>query len=130
VGALHHVEIYVSDLAASRAFYQDLLEPLGYSVFQEWDKGVSFIEGDCYLVFVQAEERFLKDGYHRCRVGLNHLAFRVGSRAEVDSLRLRLIEKNVPLLYDERYPYAGGEGYYALYFEGPDRVKLEVTAAK
>ena len=36
---LHHVEIYVSDLETSRAFYDFLLTKLGYSLYQEWDKG-------------------------------------------------------------------------------------------
>lgn len=39
---LHHVEIYVSDLETSRAFYDFLLTKLGYSLYQEWDKGLSY----------------------------------------------------------------------------------------
>lgn len=32
------------------------------------------------------------------------------------------------LLYEDRYPYAGGPGYYAMYGEDPDRIKVEVVA--
>lgn len=39
---LHHVEIYVSNLETSRTFYDFLLTKLGYSLYQEWDKGLSY----------------------------------------------------------------------------------------
>lgn len=80
---LHHVELYVSDLRRSAAFWSWLLEQLGYEPFQEWENGVSWRCGETYLVFVQAEERFLDIPYHRCRVGLNHLAFHARSRRQV-----------------------------------------------
>ena len=41
---------------------------------------------ETYLVFVQAEERFLDIPYHRCRVGLNHLAFHAKSKEHVDEI--------------------------------------------
>jgi hypothetical protein len=42
--------------------------------------------GEMYLVFVQAETRFLDIPYHRGRVGLNHLAFYAASRQQVDEV--------------------------------------------
>lgn len=39
---LHHVEIYVSNLKTSRAFYDFLLTKLGYSLYQEWEEGLSY----------------------------------------------------------------------------------------
>lgn len=64
--------------------------------------------------FVQTPAEFLEVGYHRCRIGLNHLAFYGGSRKQVDQLRKDLITRSVNLLYEDRYPYAGGENHYAL----------------
>ncbi|MDO4712094.1 MAG: VOC family protein [Peptostreptococcaceae bacterium] len=124
---LHHIEIYVSDLKQTRAFYDDLMPRLGYTLFQDWEGGFSYRDESGYIVFVQTADRFLPNGYHRCNIGLNHLAFRVESQETVDSLREHLLEKGVTLLYDDRYPFAGGEGHYALYFEDPDRIKLEVV---
>jgi catechol 2,3-dioxygenase-like lactoylglutathione lyase family enzyme len=48
---LHHVEIYVSDLETSRAFYDFLLTKLGYSLYQEWEDGLSFKKAEQYTVF-------------------------------------------------------------------------------
>ncbi|MDF1508513.1 VOC family protein [Robertmurraya sp. DFI.2.37] len=127
-GLLHHLEIYVSNLAKSKEFWSWLLEELGYRSFQKWDKGESWKLGDTYLVFVQAEERFLEPPYHRCRVGLNHLAFHADSRQHVDHLTKRLRERGVSILYPGQHPFAGGEDHYAVYFEDPDRIKVELVA--
>lgn len=127
-GRLHHLEIYVRDLAISRSFWSWLLESLGYKLFQEWDAGFSFLLEETYIVFVQTEERYLDIPYHRCRAGLNHLAFHAGSRKMVDEITDALREKGVNILYQDRHPYAGGEGYYAVFFEDPDRMKVEITA--
>ena len=127
-GRLHHVELYVRDLQTSRRFWSWLMERLGYKLFQDWDAGFSYLLGETYLVFVQAEERFLDIPYHRCRAGLNHLAFHAGSRKFVDELTSELLDKGINILYEDRHPYAGGEDYYAVFFEDPDRMKVEITA--
>lgn len=54
---LHHVEIYVSNLARSTEFWGWFLTELGYVPFQEWDAGRSWRLNDTYLVFVQALDR-------------------------------------------------------------------------
>jgi catechol 2,3-dioxygenase-like lactoylglutathione lyase family enzyme/GNAT superfamily N-acetyltransferase len=126
---LHHVEIYVSNLERSTAFWSWLLcEHLGYANYQKWDSGISFRRGDCYVVFVQTEKRFLDKPYHRCSVGLNHLAFHGQSRDQVDQIVSALEAKSVPILYGDKHPHAGGSGSYAVFFEDPDRIKVEVVA--
>lgn len=126
-GALHHVEIYVSDLAKSKEFWGWLLAKLSYSVFQEWEAGISYIRDDCYLVFVQTEDRWQEPAYHRCRSGLNHLAFHGGSQEFIDAITNELISRNVTILYPDRHPYACGPDGYAVFFEDPDRIKVEIT---
>lgn len=127
-GALHHIELYVSDLPRSRAFWGWLLERLGYQSFQSWPDGASWRLGETYIVLVQVEPRFREPPYHRRRVGLNHLAFHAGSRKEVDALYAELQARGVPILYPDRHPHAGGPNSYAVFFEDPDRIKVEVAA--
>ena len=98
---LHHVEIYVSNLETSRAFYDFLLTKLGYSLYQEWEKGLSYKKAEQYLVFVQTTQDFLGAGYHRCRTGLNHLAFHAGTPDEIDQWRKEFLTRRVKLLYDD-----------------------------
>lgn len=127
-GLLHHVEIYVSHLEASKAFWGWLLEQLNYTVYQEWSQGISYKNGETYLVFVQTEEGYKDIPYHRCGTGLNHLSFHGETRAFVDEMTTRLQERGVEMLYMDRHPYAGGQDYYAVFFEDPDRIKVEIVA--
>ncbi|ALC82898.1 MULTISPECIES: VOC family protein [Bacillus] len=125
---LHHIEIYVSDLEKSIDFWSWLLDDLDYSLFQKWDEGASWKYRDTYLVFVQAKEKYQDVPYHRCRVGLNHLAFHARSIEHVDQMTAKLKEKGIPILYEDKQPYAGGPQHYAVYFEDPDRIKVELVA--
>ncbi|MBF0777146.1 VOC family protein [Streptococcus cuniculi] len=124
---LHHIEINVSNLAKSRLFYDRLFEDLGYERYQEWEAGFSYRYKSTYLVFVQTEEVYQEAPYHRKQTGLNHIAFCLPTKAQVDALRERLRADGVPLLYDGSYPYAGGANHYAVFFEDPDRIKIEVV---
>jgi catechol 2,3-dioxygenase-like lactoylglutathione lyase family enzyme len=125
---IHHIELYVSDLNVSMDFWEWLLGGLGYTRFQSWENGSSFKLGETYLVFVQVEDRFKDKSYHRCGVGLNHLAFQARSREQVDEVTRILEQREVPILYQDRHPYAGGGTHYAVYFEDPDRIKAELVA--
>ena len=40
-GALHHVEVWVPDLAAARASWGWLLRELGWTPYQDWPAGRS-----------------------------------------------------------------------------------------
>ncbi len=127
-GLLHHIELYVSNLDKSIEFWSWFLTDLGYELFQEWDQGKSYKLGETYIVFVQVEDKHLDVSYHRCKTGLNHLAFHAESREHVDRITKKLKEKNIKVLYEDKHPYAGGEGYYAVYFEDPERMKVELLA--
>ena len=125
---LHHVEINVTDLQRTIKFWNWFLKEIGYEVHQKWDMGISWKYQSTYLVFVQADKKYIEAGYHRSRVGLNHLAFHAVSREQVDWFTDKLKEKNIPILYQDRHPFAGGNGHYAVFFEDPDRIKVELVA--
>jgi catechol 2,3-dioxygenase-like lactoylglutathione lyase family enzyme len=130
-GPLHHLELYVRDLEVSMAFWGWLLPELGYEPYEEWDEGISFRVVDepdwPYLALVQSPEG-ARD-LDRRSVGLNHLAFRVAGPAEVDRLTTALRARDARVLYEDRHPHAGGPDHYAVFFEDPDGLKVEVIAA-
>lgn len=128
LGRLHHIEFNVHQLEESREFWDWLLSELDYELFQEWENGMSWKLGGTYLVFVQTEARFLNSKFHRKQTGLNHLAFHVENKKAVDEWRNRLKERGISILYEDRYPYAGGPEHYAVFFEDPDRIKVELVA--
>ncbi|GGP17117.1 hypothetical protein GCM10011346_51790 [Oceanobacillus neutriphilus] len=91
--------------------------------------GRAELETGRYLPCVQAEERFLDIPCHRSRVDLNHLAFHASSRVFVDEITKKLQQRVITILYSDRHPFAGRENHYAVYFEDPDRVKVELVAS-
>jgi catechol 2,3-dioxygenase-like lactoylglutathione lyase family enzyme len=128
-GLIHHIEINVSDLKKSAEFWGWFLEELGYEPFQRWENGQSWRIRETYIVFVQTEEKHMDTPYHRSRVGLNHLAFHAKSRQHVDEVSSKLKEKGVQILYQNQHPFAGGKDHYAVFFEDPDRIKVELVAS-
>ncbi|MDV7764897.1 hypothetical protein EI200_09705 [Peribacillus simplex] len=127
-GFLHHIELNVSNLHRTVDFWGWFLEEINYKPFQEWESGKSWRLDDMYIVFVQAETRFLDIPYHRGRVGLNHLAFHATSRQQVDEITRKLRDRGVTILYADKHPFAGGKEHYAVFFEDPDRMKVELVA--
>src|SRR5437667_2883924 len=126
-GRLHHIEIYVSDLKRSSDFWGWFLESIGYKKFQQWNIGVSWKLNETYIVFVQTEDKYLDILYNRCGTGLNHLAFYAESKDHVDEATAELKIRGVNILYQDSHPYSGGKNHYAVYFEDPDRIKVELA---
>lgn len=121
---LHHIEINISNLERSFEFYQWLFSYIDYSLYQKWDKGLSYKKDFTYIVFVQTDNKYLKNKYHRKQTGLNHLAF-LCDRETIDRLHQESINRGIHCLYDKHYPHADGNELYSLFLEDPDRIKLE-----
>jgi catechol 2,3-dioxygenase-like lactoylglutathione lyase family enzyme len=86
--------------------------------------------GPSYIVLVQTRRKYLNSQYHRSATGLNHLAFHAGSRNEVDLITEELRAREIKVLYEDKHPFAGGRSHYALFFEDPDRIKVELVAPR
>lgn len=129
-GKLAHIELYVSNLQKSLLFWDWFLKYLGYSEYQCWELGKSWIKDGTYIVIVQTDRKYLAHTFHRCHTGLNHLAFYADTPEEIDELTLELRKRSIKILYEESHPYAGGKDYYAVFFEDPDRIKVEVVLFK
>jgi catechol 2,3-dioxygenase-like lactoylglutathione lyase family enzyme len=127
-GLLHHVELWVPDLDRTVASWGWLLGELGYEPFQRWTDGVSFRLGPTYLVFERSMD--LAPGPHeRTRAGLNHLAFHVAGRTQVDALAAAAPGHGWSLLFADRHPHAGGPDHYAAYLEDADGYEAELVAS-
>ena len=84
-GGLHHVEVWVPDLAAAKRSWGWLLGALGWTPYQDWPAGRSWRHGTTYLVLEQSPA--LAGRVHdRLAPGLNHLAFHAGPPHAVDRL--------------------------------------------
>jgi len=127
--ALYHVQLNVSRGERSFPFYRALLTYLEFRRVHEDARSLGFSDGTVDVWLIEAEERHAGFGFHRKRTGLNHLAFRVDSQGAVQRFTREFLEpRRLATLYDtpREFPeYA--PGYYAVFFEDPDRLKLEVA---
>jgi glyoxylase I family protein len=126
---IDHVDLVVSDLDRSLAFYRDLLVPLGYTKLSPitGERGervvyVSHPDGDAIgLREVQAP-----GAVDRYALGLHHLALRAPSRAVVDE-RARWLRTTGAEVESDPAEYDYSPGYYAVFFRDPDGLKLELV---
>jgi catechol 2,3-dioxygenase-like lactoylglutathione lyase family enzyme len=126
-GGLHHVELWVPDLARATASIGWLLEALGYRSFQNWEAGRSWQHAATYIV-IEESPAMTGRTHDRLRPGLNHLAFHAGTPAEVDKLVAAAGSHGWTLLFPEAHPHAGGPGQYAGYLANDDGFEVELVA--
>lgn len=131
--AYAHVRLTVTDLARSRAFYDDIFGlPVAYELPPDADDATReqlwFLFGG--VIYRLGDSLFglrpvASDTFDEDRVGLDHVSFAVADRAA--------LEAAVALL-DERGVEHGGikdiGTDYLLEFRDPDRIALELFAPK
>lgn len=131
-GSPSHVDLTVSELARSIAFYDRILGRLGYRRLDEagagapcW--GVSDPDDGYFSIALQtARGPGAGRAHDRYRPGLHHLAFHADSRRDVDAFHEFLLALGVRVL-DPPTEYDYTPGYYAVFFADPDGLKLEVV---
>jgi len=124
---LHHVELWVPDLERAVTSWGWLLERLGWEPYQNWAAGRSWRMGETYVV-LERSPALTGDRHDRTRPGLNHLAFHVQSRGDLDALVAEASTHGWTLLFPDRHPYAGGAEHYAAYLEDGDGFEAELVA--
>jgi catechol 2,3-dioxygenase-like lactoylglutathione lyase family enzyme len=126
-GGIHHVDIAVADPARSVAFYLDLLGPLGWT---EWIRYPTY-RGTEEVVYLGHEGPAFgirqADGgaHHHYQVGVEHIAFEVEERSEVDDAHHRCAARGDEIHFppdDDR----DEPGYYAFFVFDPDGIRIEV----
>ncbi|PTX64239.1 glyoxalase/bleomycin resistance protein/dioxygenase superfamily protein [Melghirimyces profundicolus] len=122
-----HLDYNVSDLERAVRFYNPLMAFLGFTKEIEEEGWVLYGNGNMKLCIVQCGPGFAEGGFHRKRPGLNHIAFQAGSREAVDRAADFLRKRKISLLYGSPGQFHGSIEYYAVFFEDPFRLKLEVV---
>ncbi len=126
VTALDHVYVCVSDLSRAEAFYDPVMELLGFK------KGTKPIGGAPHIHYfnqvMQYSIRPARDPrpHDSYRTGaMHHLCFRVRDRAAVDAVHRGLTDLGVAATEPATYEYR--PDYYATFFADPDGIRLEVV---
>lgn len=127
--SVYHVQPNVSDPQRSIPFYTALLEYFEYRTIMVTRDFMGMTNGTTDFWLIETLPEHKSPPFHRKRTGLNHLAFGAESREAVDTFYHEfLVARGIPPLYGppREYPeYAAG--YYGVFFEDPDRLKLELA---
>jgi glyoxylase I family protein len=126
---IDHVDLVVSDLERSLAFYRGLLAPLGYTrespITGERGERVVYVsdpEGDA----VGLREAHTDLPHDRYAIGLHHVAIAAASRGAVDE-RAAWLRASGARIESGPQEYVYAPGYYAVFFYDPDGLKLEIV---
>jgi glyoxylase I family protein len=124
---IQHVDLTVEDVEQSLAFYKELLGPLG---LEEQARYPSY-RGTEEVVYLGFGEQWFglrpaDGGEHRYyAVGIEHIAFQVDRRDEVDDAYRRCVGIGANIHFppqDDR----DVEDYYAFFVFDPDGIRIEV----
>jgi glyoxylase I family protein len=124
---IQHVDLAVSDVERSISFYRDVLGPLGfkeearYPSYRGSEEVVYFHFGEESLGLRPADGGELR--YYD--VGLEHLAFQVDTRAEVDEAHQRCLERGDRVHHSPEVD-RDIDDYYAFFVFDPDGFRIEV----
>ena len=123
---IDHVFVAVQDLRRSEEFYDRVMSVLG---FRRWETPIG---GDPHVIYYNRQLAYslrpAKEGtpdHDPYAPGLHHLCFRVVDEAAVDRAGDELREAGVEVTKPRYYPEYGPD-YYAIFFEDPDGLRLEV----
>lgn len=127
---LGHIGINLSSEETSFPFWQELLTYLGFELMLDGNH-FDASDGHAFLCFSTTKPGYETPAFHRKHTGLNHVAFKLKSAGEVDAFVKGYLEpRGISPLYGgaKAYPEYAAD-YYAVYFEDPDRIKIEVAYA-
>ena len=129
---LHHLDLNVSDVDRSAAFYDRILTQLGFTRIadssgeeagSDWISPSEANIGYFSIGIVPAKNR--GKPHDRYAPGLHHLALKAEAREAVDELYRILLQMDAEILdAPAEYPKYGPD-YYAIFFLDPDGLKLE-----
>lgn len=125
--ALHHLDLWVRDLAIARGEWEWLLGELEWSVDTDDESGTAWRHDDGTYFFLQAVPDDSGESHDRTKPGINHLAVTVPDRVLLDRMRAESSEHGWHELFADRYPHAGGDDHTALYLENSEGFEVEVV---
>lgn len=129
---IHHVDLVVSDVDRSLAFYRALLGPLGWHgvsrALGERGETIHYLYGPGSSVGLrQAPDPAAGLPVDRYRIGLHHVCFECETKEALDAAAERLRELGTTVTDGPREFPEYRPGYYAVFFRDPDGLKLELV---
>ncbi len=123
--SLHHLALACTDMRASSAFYDRLLAPLGYRRDHDTAELITWIGPTPEILLYRAS---LDRPQHALGApGWHHAAFEVSTRDLVERVYDVLSASGSKVLIPPAEYPEYGSGYFAVFFEDPDGLKIEIA---
>ena len=125
---IEHAALYTLDLERARAFYETYFDGTAGKLYHNPETGlqtyfISFADGARLELMTRPE---LEEGERSRRwTGWTHLAFKAGTRENVDALTERLRADGYRIVSE---PRVTGDGYYESVVADPDGNPVEIVA--
>jgi catechol 2,3-dioxygenase-like lactoylglutathione lyase family enzyme len=123
-----HFQLNISDPALTIPFYKKLLTYFGYTIIHETDTLLGMGSGVDSFWLMKVGETYLGQHLDRDSVGLNHFAFHVENKADVDKFKVEFMEPNgIKAEFDTPRDRPEFGVYYQVMFLDPEGLALEVV---
>ena len=123
----HHLSLTVGDLPASAKWYREVLTMELEKEFQRAGFRRARLRtpnGEVTLTLTSHDDQH-PESFSERRIGLDHVAFRVGGLEDLHAMKTRLEELGI----DHSDIKTGGDGTAMLTLRDPDNIQLEVFSA-
>ena len=127
--SIYHIQINVLNAKISIPFYKKLFKYFEYKIIDESPEHIGASNGTTDFWIIETEKNYKEKKFHRKSTGINHISFKANSKSDVDKFNKEFLGKHgIKQLYGTPKDFPEyREGYYAVFFEDPDRLKLEFT---
>ncbi len=117
---LDHVGIQVADVAASAAFYDAVLAPLGYSKQMDFGEAIGFGTPDApsFWISLKTTETLVHE---------SHIAFQAADRDRVVAFFDAAVAAGAQVLHEPRVWPEYHETYYGAFVRDPDGNNIEAV---
>jgi catechol 2,3-dioxygenase-like lactoylglutathione lyase family enzyme len=116
---IDHLSIQVDDFAAAAAFYDAVLEPLGYRRVMDFDGAIGYgSEFPGFWIGIATDQIPNRQ---------THIAFHAPDRAAVDAFQAAAVAAGAEVLHEARLWPEYHPGYYGAFVRDPDGNNVEAV---
>ena len=131
LGMTAHLRLSVTNIPRAERFYDPVMRFFGYRFVARGETRLAWAkltpgENLEHFILSATRDEFRGARHNRYSPGLHHFCWAADNREQVDALYALLLRQGVTVL-DPPAEYDYKEGYYAVFFEDPDGLKLELA---
>lgn len=126
LNGIAHIQLTVTSVERSKAFYRPLLELFEMKVLIESETYYYCIGSRTGIAISEIEPRHQGDRFDQRRVGLHHVCLRAREREQVDEIHAFVLALGATIVHPPRED-GFAPGYYSVLFEDPDGIRIEVN---